>query len=210
MLLNLTPHPITVIADDGTATVSIAPAGPSPRVREEHALEGAVTTETGAEVPVSAIRYTSIDGLPDRQDDTFLIVSMLVAQAAPDRDDLLVPIGQVRDDQGRIIGCRGLGRLRPRVEYVMHCTRINDDPHTADNGRWVTGSDGRTRRLDVIPTRPTDEMIRDDGWQRIGPWTVTSEAPRHVEAPVVPLDSERGRAAEASLRTPADDWAASY
>lgn len=36
----------------------------------------------------------------------YYIVSMLVKQANPDRTDLLTPNESVRDDKGRIIGCR--------------------------------------------------------------------------------------------------------
>lgn len=42
---------------------------------------------------------------------TLLIVSRLVAEACPERDDLVVPDDTVRDDAGRIIGCRALARV---------------------------------------------------------------------------------------------------
>jgi len=42
--------------------------------------------------------------------DVYYIVSQLVKSALPDRDDLLVPAEVVRDETGRIVGCRSLGR----------------------------------------------------------------------------------------------------
>lgn len=39
------------------------------------------------------------------------VVSRQVAEAAPERDDLYVVDDTVQDDQGRIIGDRGLARI---------------------------------------------------------------------------------------------------
>jgi hypothetical protein len=49
--------------------------------------------------------------LPEPQDDTLYIVSRAVAEAARDRDDLVVPDNVIRDDQGRVIACRALARV---------------------------------------------------------------------------------------------------
>ena len=73
-----------------------------------------VTTDDGTVIPVAHLRYTDVDGLPAPEEGVHLVVSLLTAQAAPERTDLLVPVGQVRDDSGRIIGCRGLARLTPQ------------------------------------------------------------------------------------------------
>jgi len=54
----------------------------------------------------------SIENLPERQPDTWYVVSRLTAQARPDRDDLLFPLDEVRDEQNVIVGCRALGRYR--------------------------------------------------------------------------------------------------
>jgi hypothetical protein len=40
----------------------------------------------------------------------YYIVSAMVRAALPDRKDLLVPSQQVRDDAGRVVGCKTLGR----------------------------------------------------------------------------------------------------
>ena len=50
-------------------------------------------------------------GLPVK-DDTFYVVSLIAAQALPEREDLLLVDGTIRDDGGRIIGCTGFAVLQ--------------------------------------------------------------------------------------------------
>ena len=49
--------------------------------------------------------------LPEEQSDTYLIVSLQVALAEPNRNDLLIAVGQIRNEAGQIIGAKGLARL---------------------------------------------------------------------------------------------------
>lgn len=39
------------------------------------------------------------------------VVSRLVAEAVPERRDLVVPHGLVRDGQGRVVGCAQLAQV---------------------------------------------------------------------------------------------------
>ena len=55
--------------------------------------------------------FGAVEGLPDPEEGVVWIVSRVVAEAAKERDDLLVTDDAVRDDQGRIIGCRALARI---------------------------------------------------------------------------------------------------
>ena len=52
-------------------------------------------------------KFGDVQGLPSKTKNTYYIVSLMVAQACPDRDDLLIPGQPVRDSDGKIIGCRG-------------------------------------------------------------------------------------------------------
>jgi hypothetical protein len=64
-------------------------------------------------VPVVRKRF-DLSGcdLPQPVDGTVYIVPLLIAQAfAASRDDLLVTNDPVRDDAGRITGCRSLARV---------------------------------------------------------------------------------------------------
>lgn len=47
--------------------------------------------------------------LPDPVPGTVHIVARVVAAQAPERDDLVWPDDLIRDDQGRVVGCRALG-----------------------------------------------------------------------------------------------------
>lgn len=118
ILINKTPHPVTVFSDvEGTVTYG---AAESPaRVSEERSLVG----YNNDCIPFYIYKYGQVTGLPPEEDpDVAYIVSSQVMQAIPQRNDLLVPADMVRDDQGRIIGCNGF--------------RISQS--TADsNPRWV-------------------------------------------------------------------------
>jgi len=111
MLINLTPHPVTVF-DGDTPILTIPPSGTVARL-----------TETATEAPpiggvaVTSVRLGKTTGLPEQQDGVTYIVSMpllmgVMTSATWQRRDLVYPYGQVRDADGRIIGCRGLARIR--------------------------------------------------------------------------------------------------
>jgi len=55
-----------------------------------------------------------VEGLPEPQSNTVYIVSTLVAQAVPHRDDIIAPDtspqGVVRDSEGKIIGVKRFQR----------------------------------------------------------------------------------------------------
>lgn len=60
---------------------------------------------------VKTVFDTVVTDLPDPQDGVIYLTSTLVAQAVPDRIDVLVPADLRRDEAGRIIGCGALQRL---------------------------------------------------------------------------------------------------
>lgn len=106
-IVNLTPHAVNLIAAD--SSVALPPSGAIARC--------AVTRETvgqleivGVAVPLTRTRFGAVEGLPEPVPGTLYIVSALVAQAAK-RDDLVIPDDAVRDEAGRIIGCRALARV---------------------------------------------------------------------------------------------------
>ena len=63
-------------------------------------------------IPIGRAAWGQVVGLPVPEPGVFHVVSVIVAEAAVDAgrtiDDLLVPGDQVRDERGRIVGCRGL------------------------------------------------------------------------------------------------------
>ena len=99
--VNLTPHDIVIFRRDGKR-VLIPATGKVARVSVRCEQ---ITDEDG--IPVMKNVYGDVEGLPDPEANTIYIVSSLVACRAQ-RVDVLVPNDFVRDDSGRIIGCRSL------------------------------------------------------------------------------------------------------
>ena len=106
-ILNLTPHAIMFVRVDGKPSL-IVPAS------ENLARGSAKTVDTGITIngiPVTKTEYGEVVGLPDPEEGKIYVVSALVAQRVPERTDVFVPSESVRDAEGRIIGCRSLGRI---------------------------------------------------------------------------------------------------
>lgn len=103
-IINLTPHAIPFMVNEGAPLV-VEPSGIIARVSVN-------TRRTGelAGVPVIENVY-EVMGLPQPKEDTIYVVSSLVAQRCKNRDDVFIPNEPVRDEHGRIIGCRSLGRV---------------------------------------------------------------------------------------------------
>ena len=105
LLVNLTPHVLNLVT--GSGTVTVPPSGTVARVAVTRKPAGTVTVD-GVQVPLYRTTYGAVEGLPDPAPDTLYVVSAVVAAAARDRDDLVVPDDLVRDEQGRVVGARGL------------------------------------------------------------------------------------------------------
>lgn len=52
-----------------------------------------------------------IAGLPEPKKDTYYIVSQMLAQVCPEREDLIFPGTAVRDADGHVIGCVDFSRV---------------------------------------------------------------------------------------------------
>lgn len=104
MLINKTPHPIHILDDNNNIVKSITSYG-SIRLSTE-TVDAGFTVD---DVKITKTVFGKSNGLPEYNIGTFYIVSQLVKNAYPDREDLLVPSDVVRDDSGNIIGCRSLG-----------------------------------------------------------------------------------------------------
>jgi hypothetical protein len=108
VIKNYTPHDVTVFTGDTKVVFQVEGEA---RVEQEN-----VPVEFNSDVPVVRTTYGEITGLPKQQlqqDGTptvYYIVSSLVVQAAKrdGRRDLLFPTDMVRDEKGRLIGCKVL------------------------------------------------------------------------------------------------------
>lgn len=106
-IINLTPHDIHIVDNAGNVVRTYPASGEVARIKMTTEQAGVLPDGT----PLSKTEFdpSTIEGLPAPQDNTRYIVSVLLKNACPDRSDLLVPAEQVRDEKGRIVGCRSLG-----------------------------------------------------------------------------------------------------
>lgn len=105
-IINCTPHAINLFVGDEERMV-IDPSGLCPRCSQSEEIIGEILG-----IPVTKQTFGSVEGLPDPEEGVFLVVSRMVALAATDREDLLVPGPMVRDPEtGRPKGCNGLSRV---------------------------------------------------------------------------------------------------
>jgi hypothetical protein len=105
-LINLTPHEITFIGEDGNIITTVAPSGSIARVGVSKKVIGMLDG-----IPIKQSVFGEVEGLPEPEPNTVFIVSSLVAARCPERADVMIPDDSVRDGQGRIIGCKSLGRV---------------------------------------------------------------------------------------------------
>ncbi len=104
-LVNLTPHPVVVRALDG-CLVEVPASGRVARVEYESRPLFQLRIG-GRAVAVDRRRAQFVVELPVKQENTFFVVSRLVADHTQ-RADLLVPGPVERDSLGRPMFCRGL------------------------------------------------------------------------------------------------------
>ena len=107
-LVNLTPHPITLIAPTGER-LTVPPSGVVARVAERMESLGEVMVD-GVSLPLVKRSFGELEGLPEPEPGVLYVVSALVAEAAwrTGRADVVGLADFVRDEQGRVVGARAL------------------------------------------------------------------------------------------------------
>lgn len=107
--INLTPHVLNVVRDDGSVVLSVPPSGTVARVATQQTVVRQL-----AGVDVVRTVFGDVVGLPTPQDDVVYIVSTLVLQALRhaciDRSDVVAPdtssASVVRNADGQIVGVK--------------------------------------------------------------------------------------------------------
>ncbi|MBT9252153.1 MAG: hypothetical protein KM296_00355 [Brockia lithotrophica] len=107
-VVNLTPHALNLVSSEGETVATIPPSGVVARVSTQKEKVCEITVN-GAPVPVQQTKFGKVTGLPDPEPGVLYVVSLPVAQALPEREDLLVVDDLVRDAEGRVVGARGFG-----------------------------------------------------------------------------------------------------
>jgi len=105
-IVNLTPHSIIFVDDAGNAVLTVEPSGQVARCSVTREKIGDING-----IPVNKSRFGKVENLPEPEEGTIYIVSALTAQAVPEREDVFITDDAVRDEQGRIIGCRALAHI---------------------------------------------------------------------------------------------------
>lgn len=131
-IVNATPHALVFFVEDADGAVAgvvgfgrgraaqfrqvavLNPVGFVPRAATAKEAAGEVAID-GVNIPVARTTYGNVENLPEFDGETTYVVSLLTAQAASAggraTDDLMVVGETVRDADGKIIGCIGLGRI---------------------------------------------------------------------------------------------------
>jgi len=111
MIVNLTPHPLTLVTDEGNEVVE--PTLPPARVKT---VGGPASVVEGLAIPVGpVVEFGEIENLPAEKDGVWYVVSGIVGAAVQNRADVLVPgtgptDNPVRDEKGRIAAVTRLNR----------------------------------------------------------------------------------------------------
>ena len=102
-IINLTPHRVTV--RNAGREWSFDSVGMA-RVQDSADPAG-----EAAGVPVVRVRTGAVVGLPAPSPGVTYLVSRVLAAALPERQDLVFPFGEIRDEGGRIVAVESLGRF---------------------------------------------------------------------------------------------------
>ena len=113
--LNATPHAIDLIIDG--EKITIPPSGVVVRVATVRELVDTIPLGEKL-VPVNVVKSGLTLDLPEFQEDVVVIVSRMVAEAHPERHDLVFPDSLTRDTKGNVIGCNALGSLWRETDFV--------------------------------------------------------------------------------------------
>lgn len=105
-IVNLTPHTLNFLDEENKPVLTVEPSGQVARCKVNRKT---VNTING--IPVNKTVFGKVENLPEKKEGTIYIVSALTAQAVPDRTDVFITDDAVRDEQGRIIGCRAIAHV---------------------------------------------------------------------------------------------------
>lgn len=114
-IINLTPHEITFVNEEGALIKTIPASGVVARVSCETRQIGEING-----IPVTKTFYGEVEALPVPEDGEIYIVSSLVAQHCKDREDIYIPNESVRDEKGHIISCKSLGQVSNNSTNSTH------------------------------------------------------------------------------------------
>ena len=108
-IVNLTPHALNFLDAENRVVLTVPSSGVA-RAAQRRENIGTIDVD-GVTLPVTRSVFGAVEGLPAPEADTIYVVSALTAQAVPKREDVFIVDDSVRDENGRIIGVRGLAHV---------------------------------------------------------------------------------------------------
>ena len=108
-IVNLTPHALNFLDAENHVALNVPSSGVA-RAAQRRENIGWVELD-GMTLPVTRSVFGAVEGLPAPEAGTIYVVSAITAQAVPKREDVFIVDDSVRDENGRIIGVRGLAHV---------------------------------------------------------------------------------------------------
>ena len=108
-IVNLTPHALNFLDAENRVMLTVPSSGVA-RAAQRRENIGTIDAD-GVTLPVTRSVFGAVDGLPAPEAGTIYVVSAITAQAVPEREDVLIVDDSGRDENGRIIGVRGLAHV---------------------------------------------------------------------------------------------------
>ena len=108
-IVNLTPHALNFLDAENHVALTVPSSGVARAAQRRESI-GTIDAD-GVTLPVTRSVFGAVEGLPAEKDDVIYVVSALTAQAVPEREDVFIVDDSVRDENGRIIGVRGLAHV---------------------------------------------------------------------------------------------------
>ena len=101
-VINLTPHPVIILLDNGE--INNYESQGSLRLSTSTIKTDVLNDGT----PISITKFGDLVDIPQINEDTMYIVSSIICNANRDRADFFMPDQIVRNETGKILGCRSL------------------------------------------------------------------------------------------------------
>lgn len=122
MIINLTPHDITLKINGSTIVFSACDPNEVCRISQTEIDAGFLQYDQAQQIPLYSLTFGDPDKLPKPQQDTYYIVSTLVMECLINkgiyRSDLLVPARQIRDELGHVTHCEGFRVMQPTINTI--------------------------------------------------------------------------------------------
>jgi hypothetical protein len=100
-IVNLTPHEINITGQEPISSSGIC------RCKEVSTIVGNING-----IDIIEKEFGEVDGLPEEVENVYYVVSIVIATAVKGkRNDCFVPGEQIRDESGKIIGCKNLAKV---------------------------------------------------------------------------------------------------